>query len=66
MTKRHLRIDDLSHNAAAELTEDDVQKITGGVLPIASATPPQAAKTPGPPAPFVPVPLPNIGTYRTK
>lgn len=64
MTKRHLRIDDLPERASSELTEDDVQKITGGAL-LATA-PNEVGKIPGPPAPPVPTPFPNIATVRTR
>jgi hypothetical protein len=33
MKKQRIRIDDLSDDAAAELTADDVQKVTGGMAP---------------------------------
>jgi uncharacterized Zn-binding protein involved in type VI secretion len=35
--------------------------VTKGSMAIAAATVPNVCKMPGPPAPFVPVPLPNIG-----
>lgn len=35
--------------------------VTAGSMGIAAATVPNVCKMPGPPAPFVPVPLPNIG-----
>src|SRR6185295_6927627 len=36
--------------------------VTTGSNGIAAATMPNVCKMPGPPAPFVPTPLPNIGT----
>ncbi len=36
--------------------------VTKGSSGIAAATLPNICKMPGPPAPFVPTPLPNIGT----
>lgn len=36
--------------------------VTAGSMGVAAATVPNVCKMPGPPAPFVPTPLPNIGT----
>jgi uncharacterized Zn-binding protein involved in type VI secretion len=36
--------------------------VTEGSTGVAAATAPNVCKMPGPPAPFVPTPLPNIGT----
>ncbi len=36
--------------------------VTEGSMDVAAATMPNVCKMPGPPAPFVPTPLPNIGT----
>jgi uncharacterized Zn-binding protein involved in type VI secretion len=40
--------------------------VTEGSMDVAPATLPNVCKMPGPPAPFVPVPLPNIGQSRDR
>ena len=61
LAQTQTRNDELSTDMASVSVNSPKTPVTKGSTGIAAATVPNVCKMPGPPAPFVPAPLPNIG-----